>query len=155
LPSVFSIGVISDTHGLLRPEAVQALQGVDHIVHAGDIGTPDILVALAEIASVTAVRGNHDKWAAELSDTEMLQLADIWIYVLHDIKELDLAPTAAGINVVVSGHTHEPSIGTMDGVLYVNPGSAGPERAGCPVALARLYVEGSQVRAEIVPLAPL
>ena len=121
------IGVISDTHGLLRPEAIAALRGADHIIHAGDVGSPEILEQLAAIAPVTAVRGNIDKaaWSRKLPETEVLELGGISIYVLHDLAQLDLKPQAAGFAAVVSGHSHVPKQDVRDGVLYLNPGSAG------------------------------
>jgi hypothetical protein len=140
------LGVISDTHGLLRPEAVRALEGVDHIVHAGDIGNPGILVELEGIAPVTAVRGNMDsgEWTADLQETEVLEIGEVSIFVLHDLDLLDLNPGAAGFQAVVFGHTHLPEVRRADGVLYLNPGSAGPVRGSKPVALALVdVVEGS------------
>lgn len=123
------VGLISDTHGLLRPEALEALAGVDEIIHAGDIGTPEVLEALRAVARVQAVRGNNDRgaWASELPDSLVLQLGGVRIRVLHDVQELDADPNA-GIEVVVSGHSHKPSVVRREGVLFVNPGSAGPRR---------------------------
>jgi putative phosphoesterase len=148
------IGVISDTHGLLRPGALEALRGADSIIHAGDAGSPEILEKLAAIAPVTAVRGNIDKgaWARKLPETEVLEVAGISIYVLHDLAQLDLKPKAAGFAVVVSGHSHVPKQETRDGVLYFNPGSAGPRRFKLPVSLGRLIVEDGRVRGELLPL---
>jgi putative phosphoesterase len=148
------VGVISDTHGLLRPEAVEALGGVDHIIHAGDVGSPEILEQLAVLAPVTAVRGNIDKsaWARKLPETEVLAVGGISIYVLHDLAQLDLKPKAAGFAVVVSGHTHVPKQETRDGVLYFNPGSAGPRRFKLPVSVGRLIVEDGHVRGELLLL---
>ena len=125
------IGLISDTHGLLRPEAVHALRGSDFIVHAGDIGGPDIIERLSSIAPVTAVRGNNDKagWAAGLNETEVLEVDDAIVYVVHDLAQLDVDPAAAGFHAVVCGHSHRPVIQERNGVLYVNPGSAGPRSA--------------------------
>lgn len=147
------IGVISDTHGVVRPEALAALAGVDHIVHAGDIGGPDVLAALAAIAPVTAVRGNNDR-DSPLPDTELIELGGRHIYVLHDLHELDLDPRAAGIDVVIAGHSHKPMREVKDGVLYLNPGSAGPRRFKLPIALARLRLADLHVEVcELVPSA--
>ena len=150
------IGLISDTHGLLRPEALAALHGCDHIVHGGDIGDPAILDALATLAPVTAVRGNNDTapWAADLPDTARLDCDGIRLFVLHDRKTLACDPAADGIDVVVSGHSHRPAIETRDGVLYVNPGSAGPRRFRLPVTLACLDVAGGRAHARLVALQP-
>ncbi|MGO9680073.1 MAG: metallophosphoesterase family protein [Candidatus Sulfotelmatobacter sp.] len=150
-PSIL-IGVISDTHGLLRPAAIEALQGSDHIIHAGDVGSSEILETLSAIAPVTAVRGNIDKgaWARKLPETEVLEVAGISIYVLHDLAQLDLKPQAAGFAVVVSGHSHVPKQELRGGVLYFNPGSAGPRRFKLPVSLGKLSVEDGSVRGELV-----
>ena len=139
---VFRIGIISDTHGLLRPEAVRRLSGVDHIVHGGDIGRPDIIAELSGIAPVTAIRGNVDNgdWTREFAETERVQLGGRSIFVLHDLKALRIDPIAGGIEVIVSGHSHVPRIDTVDGVLYLNPGSAGPRRFKLPITVATLYV---------------
>lgn len=151
---MFRVGIISDTHGLLRPQAREFLQGSDYIVHAGDICDPAILEQLRENAPVTAVRGNNDHgdWAAAIALTEMLQVGDIFIYAIHDLAELDIDPFAAGVRVVVSGHSHKPKIDERDGVLYVNPGSAGPRRFSLPIAVAELIVDGSTVSARVVEL---
>jgi putative phosphoesterase len=148
------VGLISDTHGLLRPEAMTFLRGSDFIVHAGDIGNAAVLKELAAIAPVTAVRGNNDRgaWAETVREAELLQVDQVFIYVVHDIAELALDPVAAGFQVVVSGHSHKPSVKERDGVLYVNPGSAGPRRFKLPVAVAELMVSGNSVRARIVEL---
>lgn len=153
-PTMARIGIISDTHGLLRPEAAAFLRGSDYVVHGGDIGDADILKTLASLAPVTAVRGNNDKgpWAEAVAHTEVLRVEGVWIYVIHNIAELDLDPGASGFHVVVSGHSHKPSVEDRDGVLYVNPGSAGPRRFKLPVAVAELAVRGSSVRARIVEL---
>ena len=151
----YRVGVISDTHGLVRPEALAALAGSDLIVHAGDIGSPDVLTALTAIAPVTAVRGNNDRglWVQPLTDSAAVQARDVWLYVLHDIHELGLDPKAAGFAAVIAGHSHRPEISERDGVLYVNPGSAGPRRFTLPVAVARLHVRAdSAVRGEIILL---
>jgi putative phosphoesterase len=140
------IGVISDTHGLLRPEAVEALRGVEHILHAGDVGDAAILDQLGKIAPVTAIRGNIDRSGAcaQLPVTEFVELGRCNIYMLHDVHELDLNPGAAGIQVVVSGHSHKPLIQWKKGVLYFNPGSAGPRRFSLPISIGFLEItEGS------------
>ncbi len=148
------LGVISDTHGLLRPEALKALGGVDHIIHAGDIGDREILVELEEIAPVTAVCGNMDSCGGSnsLRDTEVLELGEWTFYVLHDLYELDLNPEAAGFDVVVFGHTHLPEIRREKGVLYLNPGSAGPIRGSKPVSLALVEVVGGVLDPRIIKL---
>ena len=148
------VGLISDTHGLLRPEAVAFLRGSDFIVHAGDIGDAAILRELKALAPVTAVRGNNDKgpWAQAIAETEVLQAGDVLIYVLHNVAELDLDPVAAGFQVVVSGHSHQPSVEQRDGVLYVNPGSSGPRRFKLPIAVAALEIAGRSVEAKLVEL---
>jgi hypothetical protein len=135
----------------MRPEALAALAGVAHIVHAGDIGSPEILAELRKIASVTAVRGNNDKgpWAKAIPEHEVVEISGKSIYVLHDLHEIDLDPAAAGFSVVVAGHSHKPSITTKDDVLYVNPGSAGPRRFKLPVCVAMLEIEKNTVRATI------
>lgn len=147
-----NIGIISDTHGLMRPEALDALAGSDHIVHAGDIGRSEVLDALREIAPLTVIRGNIDKWADALPDDEVLETDSRLFYVLHDLKELDLDPKAAGFDVVISGHTHKPAIDRKDGVLFVNPGSAGPRRFKLPIAVARLKVSAERIDSEVVEL---
>jgi putative phosphoesterase len=148
------IGVISDTHGLLRPEAVHALRGVDHIVHAGDIGAADVLEALATVAPVTAVRGNNDRatWAGNIPLTAVVTAAEAHLYLLHDVQELDLDPAAAGFAAVISGHSHRPAQHERDGVLYFNPGSAGPRRFNLPIAVGLITVDGRAVRGEIIVL---
>jgi len=150
------VGLISDTHGLLRPEATAFLTDSDHIVHAGDVGDPAILDALAAIAPVTAIRGNVDTeaWAAQLPETTRVTVGSITIYVLHDLAALDLKPHAHGIRVVVYGHSHKPSVTERHGVLYVNPGSAGPRRFRLPIAAAELLIDGSSVAAYIRELMP-
>lgn len=142
------IGIISDTHGLLRPEAEQELAGVAHIIHAGDIGRADILVKLRRIAPVIAIKGNIDagEWAEHYPDTQEVQLGERSFYILHDLQELQIDPAACGIDVVVSGHSHRPLIQTIDGVLYVNPGSAGPRRFRLPITLATLEITASDLR---------
>ena len=148
------IGVISDTHGLLRPEAIEALCGAEHIIHAGDIGAAEILGKLATVAPVTAIRGNVDTaaWASRLPETEVLETDGISIYVLHDLAQLDLKPEAAGFEVVISGHSHVPTQETKNGVLYLNPGSAGPRRFKLPVSVARLVIREGKITAEILSL---
>src|SRR5690606_8426515 len=141
------IGLISDTHGLLRPEAVAFLRGSDFLIHAGDIGNAAVLEQLRELAPVTAVRGNNDKgaWADTLAETEVLEVNGVAVFVLHDVADLDLDPAAAGFRVVVFGHSHRPSSETRDGVLYVNPGSAGPRRFKLPISVGELIVAGASV----------
>lgn len=137
---VFRLGVISDTHGLLRPEAVQRLAGVDHIIHAGDIGRPDVLDGLRRIAPITAIRGNVDDgaWATDYAETATVQLEGRSFYVLHDLQALSIDPAALGIDVVISGHSHKVRTETIRGVLHLNPGSAGPRRFRLPITLATL-----------------
>jgi uncharacterized protein len=147
---MFRIGIISDTHGLLRPEAERRLAGVDHIVHAGDIGRPEIVDALRKIAPVTAIRGNVDtgEWAREYADTELVRLAGKSIYILHDLNTLHIDPRA-DTDVIVSGHSHVPKIEKIGGILYLNPGSAGPRRFRLPITLATLEVTPDGMRPEI------
>jgi hypothetical protein len=149
------IGVISDTHALLRHEAIAALKSSDCIIHAGDIGDPKILDALREIAPVTAVRGNVDReaWARKIPLTDVLEAGDISIYVLHILQNLDLKPEASGFQVVVCGHSHVPKQETKNGILYFNPGSAGPRRFKLPITVGRLHLKDGKVRAEIVELS--
>jgi len=146
------VGVISDTHGLLRPEAVGTLRGSDYIIHAGDVGDAEILKQLNAIAPLTAVRGNVDRepWARKLPETQVLEAGGISIYVLHSVADLDLKPEAAGFAAVVSGHSHMPKQEVRNGVLYFNPGSAGPRRFKLPVSVGRLVIEGGKVRGEIM-----
>jgi putative phosphoesterase len=148
------IGVISDTHGLLRPEAVDALQGSDYIIHGGDIGDAGILNRLNEIAPVTAVRGNVDRerWVQNIPHTNVLEVEGVSLYVLHKLDELDLKPEAAGFAAVIYGHSHVPKLEKKNGILYFNPGSAGPRRLGLPVTLGKLNVLGKKLEAEIVQL---
>ena len=150
----FHIGLISDTHGLLRPEAVAALRGSEHIIHAGDIGDPKILEQLRQIAPVTAVRGNVDRgaWAKKIPATEVLEIGGSMIYVLHILQELDLKPEAAGFASVICGHSHVPRYDTRSGVLYFNPGSAGPKRFRLPVTIGRLTLDDGQLTPEIIRL---
>ena len=148
------VGVISDTHGLLRPQAVAALRGSVLIIHAGDVGRPDILAELRGIAPVFAVRGNVDNgpWALQLPETEMVQVEDHLLYVLHDLNALDLDPQTDGFRAVIAGHSHQPKIETKNGVLYFNPGSAGPRRFDLPISVGRLTVSGAKLEAEIINL---
>ena len=151
---VHTVGVISDTHGLVRPEALAALAGVEHIVHAGDIGAPAVLDALGRIAPVTAVRGNNDReaWAAGIPDTEVIEVGGASLYVLHDLHELDLDPRAAGFAAVIAGHSHQPRQENRDGVLFFNPGSAGPRRFKLPISVGRLTIERGRVAGALVTL---
>lgn len=151
------IGLISDTHGLLRPEARAALSGCNLIVHAGDVGDAGVLDALALIAPVRAVRGNNDRgdWAAALPADDVIEAAERLLYVLHDRAGLDLDPAAAGFHVVVTGHSHRPSHEILDGVHYVNPGSAGPRRFSLPVTLAELELDDGELRVRFVELLPV
>jgi uncharacterized protein len=148
------VGLISDTHGLLRPEAVTFLHGSDYIVHAGDIGDVKILRELKAFAPVTAVRGNNDRgsWAKAIPESQVLHVDDVFIYVLHDVAKLDLDPVAAGFRVIVSGHSHRPSVQDRDGVLYVNPGSSGPRRFKLPITVAELDIAGRSVKARVAHL---
>jgi len=148
------IGLVSDTHGLVRPSAVKALAGVERIVHAGDVGDPAVLAQLEKVAPVVAIRGNNDQgpWARSLPETEVVEVAGALLYVIHDLHELDLDPAAAGFHAVVSGHSHRPGIERRAGVLYVNPGSIGPRRFSLPIALALLHIRGTKLDARIVEL---
>jgi putative phosphoesterase len=149
-----TIGVISDTHGLLRPEALAALAGSHHIIHAGDIGDPGILPALQKIAPVTAIRGNIDTqpWAKHLPATNVLEVGEVLIYILHNLAALDLKPEAAGFAAVIYGHSHKPMQETKNGVLYFNPGSAGPRRFRLPISLGKIKIAGKKISAEILAL---
>jgi putative phosphoesterase len=148
------IGLISDTHGLLRQEAVEALRGSELIIHAGDVGKPEILEALKEIAPVVAVRGNVDtaEWAKKLPETAAAEVGPAMIYVLHDVNALDLNPASSGFQIVVSGHSHQPGKNEVQGVLYINPGSAGPRRFQLPITVALLSVRQSPFEVEFVNL---
>lgn len=150
------IGLVSDTHGLLRPEALAFLAGSDHIVHGGDIGGPEILERLAQLAPLTVVRGNNDTaaWAGALPETATLELGGVRLLAIHDLKALLLDPHAAGVRVVVSGHSHKPACNERDGVLYVNPGSAGKRRFSLPISAAELLVDDRRVEARLVTLVP-
>jgi putative phosphoesterase len=149
------LGIISDTHGLLHPEAIEALQGSDRILHAGDVGAAEILDTLAKIAPVTAVRGNVDtaSWADTLPETEIVEAGGVTIYMLHDLGKLDLKPEAAGFGVVIYGHSHKPKKEEKNGVLYFNPGSAGPRRFNLPVSVGKLTIRGGKVQAELIELS--
>ncbi len=148
------IGVISDTHGLLRPEALDALSGVELIVHAGDVGTAEVLSELSHIAPVYAVRGNVDRgeWARALPLSRVVEVGEALAYVLHDLAELDLDPVAARFAAVISGHSHKPRNEVQGGVLYLNPGSAGPRRFRLPVTVARITAAGAALKAELIRL---
>ena len=151
------IGVIADTHGLLRPEVLELFQGVSLVIHAGDIGTPDVLVTLRKVAPVRAVRGNVDKgaWADSLPGTDVVECNGTFIYLLHDLNTLDLDPAAAGMQAVISGHSHRPGESRKNGVLYLNPGSAGPRRFKLPITAALLRIEESgEITPELVALGP-
>ncbi|MGH8617246.1 MAG: metallophosphoesterase family protein [Burkholderiales bacterium] len=150
-----TVGLISDTHGLLRPEAVDALEGSDHIMHAGDIMDPAILERLAAIAPVTAVRGNNDHgaWADGIPETAVLRLGATVIYAIHDLADLDVDPAAEGIHVVVSGHSHKPVSSQREGVWFVNPGSAGPRRFTLPISVGRLRIAGGVITPELIELS--
>jgi putative phosphoesterase len=146
------IGVISDTHGLLRPEALELLRESDHIIHAGDIGSPTIIPALEKIAPVTAIRGNVDTepWARKFPETDLVELAGVSIYVIHDVNQFDLDPRAASLAAVISGHSHQPKLETKEGVLYFNPGSAGPRRFKLLVSVGRLEIARGRLSAKIL-----
>lgn len=148
------IGLIADTHGLLRPQALAALQGVDQLIHAGDIGGPQILAELERIAPLSVVRGNNDgdAWAKGIPERLTLRFGAVSLYVLHDLKQLDIDPRAEGIDVVIAGHSHKPLHEERDGVLYLNPGSAGPRRFKLPIGVAILHIDGEQVRVEMIGL---
>ncbi|WP_145141176.1 metallophosphoesterase family protein [Pseudomonas duriflava] len=151
---IIRVGLIADTHNLLRPEALQALEGSDHIIHAGDIGKPDILERLREIAPLTVVRGNNDTadWAMAIPETAELTFGDVRIYLIHILQDLKIDPAAEGIRVVVSGHSHKPKLEERDGTLYFNPGSAGPRRFKLPISVGRLTLRGNEVEAELLTL---
>ena len=148
------VGVISDTHGLLRPEAIEMLRGSEHIIHAGDIGAPEIIPELGKIAPVTAIRGNIDQmaWCRKFPETEVVELGGIHIYILHDVNAIDLNPKAAGFAAVISGHSHKPHQETKSGVLYFNPGSAGPRRFKLPITVGRLEINGAALNATVLSL---
>ena len=152
--SIKRIGVISDTHGLLRDEAVAALQGSEIIIHAGDIGSSAVLERLSGIAPVHAVRGNNDRdgWARALPLTEVVDMGGVYAYLLHDIADLDIDPAAAGMAAVITGHSHKPVADIRDGVLFLNPGSAGPRRFKLPISVARITIDNGRLDSEIVKL---
>lgn len=152
--STLRVGVISDTHGLLRPEALSALAGVQHLIHAGDVGAPEVLERLAMLAPVTAVRGNNDygDWAAQLPEATTFELAGLRLHLLHNLAELAVDPAERGIRVVLAGHSHRPVVRESGGVLYVNPGSAGPRRFRLPVSVALLEIRGETIAARLIEL---
>ena len=149
-----TIGVISDTHGLVRSQAIAALRGCAAIVHAGDIGKPEVLDELRELAPLTAIRGNVDTWATDLPDTAVVTFAGQRLYVIHDVKKLELDPRAAGFAAVISGHSHVPRAEIRDGVLYLNPGSAGPRRFKLPISVATLRIGPHGLESELITLKP-
>jgi putative phosphoesterase len=148
------IGLIADTHGLLRPEALAALADSDLLIHAGDIGKPEVVAALKKIAPLVAIKGNNDtdSWARRLPETKKITLGALKLYVIHNVKELSFDPAGRGFRVVISGHSHKPVIQTKDNVLFVNPGSAGPRRFKLPICVGKLLVQGETVNAEIIEL---
>ena len=150
----YKIGIISDTHGLIRKSVLKSFKDVDLIVHAGDVGKPEVLETLQNIAKVYPVRGNVDggKWTDSLPLTDVVQVGQIYLYVLHDLDSLDLDPVTAGFNVVISGHSHIPKIEKKDNILFLNPGSAGPKRFDYPISIAFLYIKGTSIETEIVEL---
>lgn len=154
VPQTFTIGLISDTHGLLRDEALHLLAGVDHIIHAGDIGDASILDRLAKLAPVSAIRGNNDDapWAEHLPDTLLVKLGGVLIHVVHNIADLDIDLVDVGALIVVSGHSHKPAIDTRNGVLYINPGSAGKRRFTLPLSVGRLLINKGQLDPSILPI---
>jgi uncharacterized protein len=148
------VGLISDTHGLLRPEARAFAGACDYIIHGGDIGSAAILDELSALAPLIAVKGNNDRqaWAAHLPETEMIRVGGVFIYIIHDLSQLDIEPHAAGAQVIVSGHSHKPQVELRDGILYVNPGSCGPRRFNLPLSVGEIRVEGTKVRARTLEL---
>jgi putative phosphoesterase len=148
------VGIVSDTHGLFRPETRAFLIGCDYIIHGGDVGRTQILEELALMAPLISVRGNNDTepWAGRLRETELIRVGNIFVYVIHNLAELGIDPAAAGVRVVISGHSHKPAIAERDGILYINPGSCGPRRFKLPISAAEMTVSGSAVRARIVKL---
>jgi uncharacterized protein len=155
IPQALRIGLISDTHGLVREEAVAALRGCQHILHAGDIDDPEVLVKLRRLAPVTVVRGNNDRgpWAHRIPEYEVVEFGAVSVYIRHDESELDIDPQASGFHVFLFGHSHKPRVEMRDGILFVNPGSAGPRRFRLPVAVGELLITGDQVNARIIELA--
>jgi putative phosphoesterase len=154
---MYRVGLISDTHGLLRPQAKAFLEGCDYIIHGGDVGHPGILEELAGLAPLTAVRGNNDHglWAEPLRETALLQVDEVSVYAIHELARLDIEPAAAGVHVVVFGHSHKPLVEKRSGVLYVNPGSAGPRRFRLPISIGELMISGRSVSARLVDLSVL
>ncbi len=154
MKSKLRIGVLSDTHGLLRPEARAFLIGSDYIVHGGDVGGAQIIDELAGMAPLIAVSGNNDTqpWATRLRETELIRIGNLFAYVIHDLAELDIDPGAAGVRVVISGHSHKPMVAERDGILYVNPGSCGPRRFNLPVSIGEILVDGGSVSARTIDL---
>jgi len=150
----YKIGVISDTHGLVRKSVLKSFKSVDLIVHAGDVGEPKVLDTLQTVAKVHPVRGNVDggKWTNNLPLTEVVEVGQVYLYVLHDLGSLELDPAAAGFNAVISGHSHIPKVENRDDILYLNPGSAGPKRFDYPISIAFLYIKGTSIETEIVEL---
>ena len=150
------VGLVSDTHGLLRPEAIRFAGDCDYLIHGGDIGSREILDELAAMAPLTVVRGNNDAaaWAAHLPETEIIRVGGVFVYVIHDIGKLAVEPRALGVRVIVSGHSHKPSVAERDGILYVNPGSCGPRRFKLPISVGELVVDGTEVRARTIELLP-
>lgn len=148
------VALISDTHGLLRPEARAFAVDCDYIIHSGDIGSAAILEALSSLAPLVAVKGNNDRqaWAAHLPESELIRIGGVFIYVIHDVSKLDIEPRAAGVQVIVSGHSHKPLVELRDGILYVNPGSCGPRRFKLPLSVGEIRVDGTKVRARTVEL---
>jgi uncharacterized protein len=149
------VGVISDTHGLLRPEVLEFLRGSDLIVHAGDICEQSVLDALGKLAKVSVVKGNNDRgeWTNSLNETELFSVANHWFYVIHDLSQIDIDPIAAGVHVVISGHSHKPMVQEKNGVLFLNPGSAGPRRFSLPISVAELIIDGQSINANIKEFA--
>ena len=149
------IGLISDTHGLVREQALSALKGCQHILHAGDVDEPEVLVTLRRLAPVTVVRGNNDRgpWAKAIPEYEVVEFGSVSVYLRHDESELDIDPAAAGFQVMMFGHSHSPRVETRNGVLFINPGSAGPRRFRLPVAVGELLITGNRVEARIIELA--
>lgn len=150
-----TLGVISDTHGLVRPEAVAALRGCDALVHAGDVGKPEVLDELRRLAPLTAIRGNVDTWAAssDLPETAELTIAGVRLFVIHNVRDIDVDPRAAGYDVVISGHSHVPRAERVNGVVYLNPGSAGPRRFKLPISVAKVHIGERDLEAELIELA--
>ncbi len=149
-----NIGIISDTHSLLRPEAISLLQGCDRIFHAGDIGCLEIIEKLSSIAPVTAIKGNIDKdeWASDFPDSEAIEIGGKFIYMLHNLRDLDIDPVAAGFDIIISGHSHKSDIEHKDEIIYLNPGSAGPRRFKLPITLAKIEISDDNISTEIIEI---